>query len=532
MTNSIQNQSTENIALAIEKLLVYALRNELISPADRVYARNLLIECLNIQDFKPLGQADITALEAELQSALPAIDELLKPLLDYAAEQGLLLVDSLGGRDLFDAKLMGLLLDRPSAIIRNFEKAYEEGPQTATYYYYNYSLASNYIRKARTDQNRVWQVDSPYGPLDITINLSKPEKDPKEIEAEKHAVQSSYPLCLLCSENEGYMGRINHPGRQNHRIIPMTLAGEPWFFQYSPYAYYNEHAIALSQEHRPMVIERKSFERLLDFVKWLPHYFVGSNADLPIVGGSILSHDHFQGGRYEFPMDRAKVVKRFEKNGVMAEILHWPLSVLRIKSENPQVLVDQADEILEHWKTYSDPEHELVAHTHVEGQAQGIRHNTITPVARFRNGFYELNLVLRNNRTSEAHPEGIFHPHREIQPVKKENIGLIEVMGLAVLPARLDLEMNWMVSELLGEPLTSDQAQAIEKHQPMIGLMRASAEQQGILDNAESLKALVMETVGTYFANGLEHSGVFKTSPAGLDGFTKFVKSMGWTLTL
>lgn len=529
MTNS--KVQGETIQVSIEKLLLYALKNSLITKADRVWARNQIIECLQIQDFKPLGQADENALELEFANEHQNIDSLLKPLLDYAAEQNLLTVDSLGGRDLFDAKLMGLLLERPSAIIEKFNQAYEEGPQTATYFYYNYSLASNYIRKARTDQNRVWQVTSPYGSLDITINLSKPEKDPKEIEAEKHAVKSAYPLCLLCPENEGYMGRMNHPGRQNHRIIPMTLAGEPWFFQYSPYAYYNEHAIALSQAHRPMVIEKKSFVRLLDFVKWLPHYFVGSNADLPIVGGSILSHDHFQGGRYEFPMDRAEVVKRFEKNGVIGEMLHWPLSVLRIKGEDPNQLVALADEVLERWKVYSDPELDIISHTPFENTgAERVRHNTITPVARFRNNFYELNLVLRNNRTSETYPEGIFHPHREIHPVKKENIGLIEVMGLAVLPARLDLEINWIVSELRGETLSEAQLQDIEKHLPMMENIQEVAKTQGLLNDSEQLKILVMETIGHYFSNGLEHSGVFKMNPEGIDGFTKFIKSMGWTL--
>lgn len=510
----------EEIALSIERLLAYGIQTGLLKEEDRTFTRNQIIEALQIEDFRPLDLEDLSDLD--LLTEFVNIDAILKPLLDYSAENGLLKVDSLGGRDLQDAKLMGLLMEKPNVIHKAFASFYEESPEKATDYYYNLSLASNYIRKARTDQNRVWQVESPYGKLDITINLSKPEKDPKEIEAERHAVKAAYPKCLLCVENEGYMGRMNHPARQNHRIIPVTLAGEPWFFQYSPYAYYNEHAIVLSASHRPMVIERNSFVRLLDFVKWLPHYFVGSNADLPIVGGSILSHDHFQGGNYEFPMDRAKVLKIYEKNGARAEILHWPLSVVRIKGKSPEALVDLAEEILAAWIGYTNEGLNIVSHT------EGVRHNTITPVARVREGIFELSLVLRNNRTSTEYPDGIFHPHREIHPIKRENIGLIEVMGLAVLPARLHAEMGLMAKSLMGEPLSKMEEQLIEIHQPMLEAL--SQRQGGVSWSEDSINQALMSTVGQYFGRGLEHSGVFKMNDEGLTGFDGFLRSLGWIL--
>lgn len=507
----------EPIERSIERLVAYGIRERLFAEADANLVRNQLIACLKLEDYHP---ERIDSSWEMLLSESPAIDQIIEPLLNFAADHGRLLVDTLGGRDLFDAELMGCLMDRPSHIHQAFQSAHQDSPEAATAYYYHLSLASNYIRKARTDQNRVWQTDSEFGSLDITINLSKPEKDPREIEAEKHAVQAAYPKCLLCAENEGYMGRMNHPARQNHRIIPVTLAGEPWFFQYSPYAYYNEHAIVLSQAHRPMAIEKKTFQRLLDFVSWLPHYFVGSNADLPIVGGSILSHDHFQGGRYEFPMDRAAVKGRFEKDGVEAEVLHWPLSVVRLKSETPSKLVRLADEMLIRWRTYSDEAHQIVSHS---GE---VPHNTITPVARFRNGLYELNLVLRNNRTSELYPEGIFHPHRPIHPIKKENIGLIEVMGLAVLPARLDQEMIWLRQYIKKESLGADALEAVQKHLPMLEQLVDKRQLFGQSD--AYIDQALRDEVGQYFAEGLRHAGVFTSDERGFDGFRKFLNDLKW----
>lgn len=514
-------QANQTLEMAVERLVAYGLNHMLIEGEDVNWLRNRLIEVLEIEDFRPDNVTEDLAATMKAIKGLN-IDEILSPLLHYAEAAGLLKVNSLSGRDLFDAKLMGCLMPRPSQVIDAFEKAYGSSPEAATSYYYGLSLVSNYIRKSRTDQNIVWKAGSAFGDIDITINLSKPEKDPKEIEAEKHAVKAAYPKCLLCAENEGYMGRVNHPGRQNHRIIPTNLAGESWYFQYSPYAYYNEHAIVLSEAHRPMKIERKTFERLLDFVAWMPHYFVGSNADLPIVGGSILSHDHFQGGRYEFPMDRAQPLASFTKEGVEAEFLNWPLSVVRLKGSDQNKLVALADEILVAWQGYSDEAYQIRAFT---GETP---HNTITPIARFRNGQFELDLVLRNNRTDEAHPAGIFHPHERIHPIKKENIGLIEVMGLAVLPARLATEMDLMVAELKGEPLLAVQATELEKHLPMVELIRQSADFKKIEKNSEAVKTLVMEWVGQYFTEGLSHCGVYKPDAFGIMGIEKFLKELSW----
>lgn len=510
-----------SLEYAIERLVAYGLNHMLVEGEDVNWLRNKLIEVLEVEDYRPENlETDLPSLMKTIKGL--SIDDILSPLLDYGAQNGLLKVDSLGGRDLFDAKLMGCLMPRPSQVIDAFEKAYGSSPEAATSYYYGLSLVSNYIRKSRTDQNIVWKAESAFGDIDITINLSKPEKDPKEIEAEKLAVKAAYPKCLLCAENEGYMGRVNHPGRQNHRIIPVTLADEPWYFQYSPYAYYNEHAIVLSEAHRPMKIERKTFERLLDFVAYMPHYFVGSNADLPIVGGSILSHDHFQGGRYEFPMDRAEALARFQKGEVEASFLNWPLSVIRLKGSDSSILVDLADEILKHWQGYSD-------------EAYGIRafsdttpHNTITPIARYRHNRFELDLVLRNNRTDAAHPAGIFHPHERIHPIKKENIGLIEVMGLAVLPARLAVEMDLMVASLLNKPLEAAAQLELEKHLPMVSAIRDSEAFKQCKDSEADVKALVMTWVGRYFTEGLSHCGVYKPDANGIVGMERFLLELSW----
>ncbi len=501
----------ERIETSLERLLIYGLEKQLFSHYDTNEVRNRLIEILKIEDYKP-EQVGVVSAEGL------TIDEILKPLLDYAANADLLLVDTLGGRDLMDAKLMGALMPRPSQVIGCFFSNYEKSPELATNVYYQMSLDSNYIRKSRTDKNKVWRVKSEFGEIDITINLSKPEKDPKEIEAEKYATKASYPKCLLCAENEGYMGRMNHPARQNHRMIPLVLGDEPWYLQYSPYAYYNEHAIVLSQAHRPMKIEEKTFERLLDFVHYLPHYFVGSNADLPIVGGSILSHDHFQGGHYHFPMERAAQLAHFRKGEIDLAFIRWPLSVLRLSGTSREALVREAGKILEAWRQYSDMTFEILSHS------GSIPHNTITPVARFKAGRYELDLVLRNNRTSDQYPEGIFHTHSEIHGVKKENIGLIEVMGLAVLPARLEEEMKIMRALLAGEVCTADMLEKVEKHRDMLADLKEKMKKEAF----SSLEDLIQNEVGTYFVNGLRHCGVYPPTANGVAGVRKFLEPLGW----
>lgn len=513
------------IVTAVERLLSYGKHHGFFDDLDETYIRNRVIEVLKLEHFERREEPDIDWEQEQLiEDAGP--DYLLKPLLDDAILRGLVPEDTLTYRDLLTSAIMGAMMDRPSAIQAAFNRNYGASPQAATQAFYRLNIASDYIKQSRNAKNLIWQTHSVFGQLDITVNLSKPEKDPKEILAERLAAKSSYPLCLLCKENEGYMGRVNHPGRQNLRVLPVSLAHESWYFQYSPYAYYNEHCIVFSGDHVPMAITRKTFERLLDFVQWLPHYFVGSNADLPIVGGSILSHDHFQGGSYEFPMDRAAVVYTLghdQYSDVRAEILQWPLSVLRLKGAKPEVLVTLAEETLKAWKAYSDPAHDLLSHT---GDTP---HNTITPVARFRKGQYELDLVLRNNRTSEAHPEGIFHPHRHIHSIKKENIGLIEVMGLAVLPGRLKAEMLVMAKALKQEALTESELMILAHHEAFMDHLRNHEDLATALQNDEALDLLIQDGVGRFFAEGLTHCGVFKQTAEGLEGFLTFAQSLGWT---
>ena len=512
------------IVAALERVLNYGETHGLFVKADRPYIRNRVIDVLGLEQYELRSEE---SFDWEQESLLEAagIDYILKPLLDDAVARGRVPEDTLTYRDLLDSAVMGALLDRPSAIVQRFESFYANDIQQATNDFYAMNQAVNYIRQSRNEKNLVWQTPSEFGALDITVNLSKPEKDPKEILAEKLAVKSNYPQCLLCRENEGYMGRVNHPARQNLRVLPVKLAEESWYFQYSPYTYYNEHCIVLSEEHVPMVISRQTFQRLLDFVKWLPHYFVGSNADLPIVGGSILSHDHFQGGRYEFPMDRAAVTKTFRRSDlpqVTAEFLNWPLSVLRIKGPRAEQLVDLAEQTLECWKTYSDVSNEILSHTN------GERHNTITPVARFKNGIFELDLVLRNNRTSDEHPEGIFHPHQEIHSIKKENIGLIEVMGLAVLPGRLKTEMNCMIQKLMGTSLSTDEEALIEKHSDLMAEITSDPLFRTVSHSYEALQDMILHGVGQRFTQGLVHAGVFKQTPEGVEGMIRFANHLGW----
>lgn len=416
--------------LALSQLIEYAVRKNWLKDEDRVWASNRILEALQADGFDGLVPAD---------GELPPIQEILDRLCRYAFEHGVIDGDSATYFDLFDTKLMGLLMPRPSETAAEFRARYEESPQAATDWYYQFSGDTNYIRRDRIAKDRKWTVDTEYGTIDITINLSKPEKDPKAIAAAGKAKASGYPKCLLCAENEGYAGRLDHPARQNHRIIPLKLGGQDFFLQYSPYVYYNEHCIVFNKQHIPMHIDRQAFTNLLDFVTVFPHYFVGSNADLPIVGGSVLSHDHYQGGNYEFAMARAEVETPFTVRGfedVEAGIVKWPMSVIRLKSSDRERLIDLAEFILAEWRGYDDPE-AFIFH-----ETDGEQHSTVTPIARRRGEAYELDLVLRNNITTEEHPLGVFHPHADKHHIKKENIGLIEVMGLAVLPARLKGELE------------------------------------------------------------------------------------------
>ena len=440
----------------------------------------------------------------------------MKDLLDWAVENGRI-EDGTTSRDLFDTELMGRLTPRPSQVIREFEARYEDSPETATDWYYKFSQDTDYIRRYRIAKDVKWVATTPYGDLDITINLSKPEKDPRAIAAAKTAPQGGYPKCQLCRENEGYAGRMNHPARQNHRIIPITIDNKDWFFQYSPYVYYNEHCIVFNGQHVPMKIDRSAFRKLLDFVKQFPHYFVGSNADLPIVGGSILSHDHFQGGRYTFAMEKAPVEKEVSFPGfedVECGIVKWPMSVIRLRSADDDRLVDLAEKILTTWRGYTDEAALIFAET------GGEPHNTITPIARMRDGKFELDLVLRNNLTTEEYPLGVYHPHQELHHIKKENIGLIEVMGLAVLPSRLKGELADLADALAeGRDIRSDEA--LEKHADW-----AEELQTRYTFTRENAMGILQKEVGVVFAQVLEHAGVYKCTDEGREAFLRFIHSV------
>ena len=489
----------------IDALVCYAINHGLAHPDDWTYLVNRLLEAMALDDYTPS--------QGPLPEDLPTI---LEGLLSDAVARGLC-QDNITARDLFDTKLMGLVTPAPHQVRQMFREKYQESPQTATDWYYQFSQSTNYIRRDRIVKDLRWTYESDYGPLDITINLSKPEKDPKAIAAAKNAPQSAYPKCQLCGENEGYAGRMNHPARQNHRIIPLDIAGSPWYFQYSPYVYYNEHCIVFNREHIPMVIDRSAFQKLLDFVTIMPHYFVGSNADLPIVGGSILSHEHFQGGHYTFPMERAPVDMPLVFQGfedISAGIVKWPMSVIRLRSRDRGRLTDLADKILTCWRSYTDQAAWILAET------EGIPHNTITPIARRRGADYELDLVLRNNLTTEEYPLGIYHPHRDKHHIKKENIGLIEVMGLAVLPARLKTELTALADAMVtGKDLRTDPM--LEKHADWAEALMA--RYTFTRDNA--LDLLLQET-GRVFSAVLEDAGVYKRTPAGQEAFRRFVDAV------
>ena len=499
----------EKLSLQISRLVNYGLQRGLIAQEDKAYAANRMLALLGLREFEP------QPVEEELHTPV----EPLEALCQYAAEQGIIDPDTRDGRDQFDTELMNCLMPRPSQVVKEFYSLYDQDKEAATDYYYDLARSSNYIRVDRVEKDKMWTAPTPYGDLVITINLSKPEKDPKAIAAAKNAPQSGYPKCALCRENEGYLGSANQAARGNHRLIPLTLGGEDWFLQYSPYVYYNEHCIVLSGEHRPMKVSRQSISRLLEFVTFLPHYFVGSNADLPIVGGSILTHDHFQGGRYEFPMAKAPVREKVSFAGfedVEAGIVNWPMSVIRLRGSDRERLVDLADKILAAWREYSDESADILAYT---GDTP---HNTITPIARRRGEDYELDLVLRNNRTTEEHPLGLFHPHAEYHNIKKENIGLIEVMGLAILPARL-LAETALLEKALKDPTRSEEIMArpeMEKHRVWFEELKAAGAGEG------DTQRKIQESIGATFGKILGNAGVYKDTEEGRAAFRRFCDTL------
>ncbi len=490
----------------IKALVSYAVNNNLIEETDRVYCTNSILYLLKKNEY------DDSCIAAQ-----GSVNELLDALCDYAAEKGII-ENTVTYRDLFDTAIMGVLTPRPSQVIRNFNSLYSENPEKATDYYYKFSCDTNYIRRDRIAKDLKWKYDGEYGVIDITVNLSKPEKDPKAIEAAKNAPPSGYPMCQLCRECEGYAGRVDFPARQNHRIIPIKINSKNWFMQYSPYVYYNEHCIVFNAEHTPMKIDKSVFSKLLDFVGLFPHYFIGSNADLPVVGGSILSHEHFQGGRYEFAMERAPIEKKLsfkDFEDVEAGIVKWPMSTIRLLSDNPESIVELADKILTAWRGYTDESVFVFAETN------GTPHNTITPIARRRGEKYELDLVLRNNIKTEEHPMGLYHPHAELHHIKKENIGLIEVMGLAVLPARLKSELEILADAIVNKenlksnPQTAIHAEWAEEFIHSYGEI-----------NKENVTNIIHAEVGKVFSTVLEHAGVFKRNADGEAAFLRFVESI------
>ena len=480
-------------------LVEYGLKTGLIQDCDRTYIVNQLLMTMGLDSFE--------------EEAAPSmeLEDILAGLLSDAVSRGVI-EDNITAKDLFDTKLMGVLTPLPREVRAMFAALYAEDPQKATDWYYTLSQDTDYIRRYRIKKDLRWKTATEYGDLDITINLSKPEKDPKAIAAAKAAPQSGYPKCQLCPENEGYAGRMNHPARENHRIVPITVAGANWYLQYSPYVYYNEHCIVFNAKHTPMVIDKSAFSKLLDFVTLFPHYFVGSNADLPIVGGSILSHEHFQGGHYSFPMELSPVEREIRFAGyedIKAGIVKWPMSVIRLDGADKARLADLADKILRAWRGYTDEDAFIFAET------DGVPHSTITPIARRRGSDYELDLVLRNNITTKEHPLGVYHPHAELHHIKKENIGLIEVMGLAVLPARLKGELQGLEEAILaGKPLTGD----LEKHAAWVEELKTRHT-----FTPENTTAILREEVGKVFAKVLEHAGVYGRNEAGQAAFLKFI---------
>ena len=491
---------------SIKKLVQYGIDMGLTPECERIYTTNLLLECMKEDEY--------TDPDCDLSNIV--LEDVLNELLDEAVNRDII-EDSVTHRDLFDTKLMNQLCPRPKQVIDEFNRIYDNhGPIAATDYFYKLSKASDYIRTYRVKKDLKWTCDTEYGTLDITINLSKPEKDPKAIAADKNAKQSAYPKCQLCMENEGYAGRINHPARENHRIIPIIINNSNWGFQYSPYVYYNEHCIVFNGEHTPMKIERATFVKLFDFIKLFPHYFLGSNADLPIVGGSILSHDHFQGGHYTFAMEKAPIIQEFTVKGyedVKAGIVKWPLSVIRLQCKDETRLIDLATNILDKWRNYTDEEAYIFAET------DGEPHNTITPIARKRGDYFELDLALRNNITTKEHPLGLYHPHAHLHHIKKENIGLIEVMGLAVLPSRLKTEMELLADYIVNnKDIRSNEE--ISKHAEWVEEFTPNYDH---IDD-QNVNTILQVEIGKIFCQVLECAGVFKSTPEGMDAFNRFIK--------
>ncbi|WP_315116308.1 UDP-glucose--hexose-1-phosphate uridylyltransferase [uncultured Clostridium sp.] len=513
-----------NVAKEVERLLQYALKHKLIEKWDVISSRNTLLDLLNIDE--PYDKV----LESE---NFHSVTPILNNILDYANECGLLSINTTTYRDLLDSKIMGLLMPRQSEIVNKFYNIYNtEGAKKATEYYYNLSTDSNYIRIDRTNKNLYWKENTPYGDIEITINLSKPEKDPRDIAASKLKENSNYPKCLLCLENVGYAGHVNHPGRQNHRVIPINLGEEQWYLQYSPYVYYNEHSILFYEKHIPMSITEKTFERIVYFLDQFPHYFIGSNADLPIVGGSILNHEHYQGGKHTFPMVKAPIEYYFENEEfihVKGGIVKWPMSVIRLSSKNKNQLIFLSNKILNLWREYKDEALEILPYSMIQGEK--FFHNTITPIGRINSiGEYEIDLVLRNNRTNEEHPYGIFHPHSYLHHIKKENIGLIEVMGLAVLPGRLNEELKEIENILMEgvkrlDKIREDENSNMKKHLFWIESMIYKYENICTKDYA---KEIIKREIGEKFIEILSDAGVFKRDKDGMEGFIRFMKEIGF----
>ena len=495
------------IEQSIQELIQYGIEKELITSEDEIFLRNQLMDLLQLSAWETPA----------LPEVLPTIDEILDKLVSYAAEKGII-TDSNAARDLFDTRIMGLLTERPHTVNRSFFAAYHRSPEEATDWYYQYSKDTNYVRAGRIAKDLRWTYDCEYGTLDVTINRSKPEKDPRDIAAAKNQPQTKYPACQLCIENTGFAGTLTHPARQNLRPIPISIHGGNWAFQYSPYGYYNEHCIVFNQKHVPMVIDAAVFEKLFDVLDMLPHYFICSNADLPIVGGSILSHEHFQGGHYTFAMAKAPVETPFllpNQPEVQAGIVKWPMSVIRLHSENRSALATACDHVLTQWRTYTDAEAEIYAET------DGTPHNTITPIARMRGGLYECDLVLRNNRTTAERPLGLFHPNPSLHHIKKENIGLIEVMGLAVLPARLAGELPVLARALYSDADLT-QTDSLRSHMPWLEKVRTRHPEA----NAENAETIIQQEIGAVFEQVLLDAGVFKRTDAGKAQFLRFVEQV------
>lgn len=490
--------------ISIKQLVEYAVSRGLIEREDVTLIINSLLDAIGATEHNDPGAVEAAALE-----------DILRSLTDYALEQGRLEGNSVTYRDLFDTRLMGILTPRPSSVIADFRSLYAQSPQKATDWYYRFSRDTDYIRTYRVARDLKWKTQTKYGKLDITVNLSKPEKDPKAIAAAKLAGSSAYPKCQLCAENEGYPGRVDHPARQNHRVIPIAICSQPWGFQYSPYVYYNEHCIVFNKEHVPMIIDKSAFAKLFDFVRQFPHYFVGSNADLPIVGGSILTHEHFQGGRYEFAMERAEIQTPLEFKGfeaVKAGIVNWPMSVIRLCGGDSELITELADKILTAWRGYTDESAFIFA------QTDGVGHSTVTPIARRRGSEYELDLVLRNNITTPQHPLGVFHPHAELHHIKKENIGLIEVMGLAVLPPRLLDDINLLEKALVSSAEVADD-ERIASHAQWVHEFLPKYDRI----TPENVERIIHTEIGLVFERVLEHAGVFKRTEQGSSAFMRFI---------